>query len=95
MVEKEVEIYGKKYLLRAESEGLIVKVAELLDQKLKNIFGQPPKPLNLSQTFALAINLAEELVNLQKEQEREREEIARRLDQIINQLTELENLIEI
>jgi len=94
VIEKELEIYGKKYRLRAENEQTLLEVARFLDARLRELFGAPPKPLDSSRLFSLALNLAEELYHLKEKDEREREEIERELEKINAQLSELESLLK-
>jgi len=95
MIEKELEIYGKKYRLRAEDEQTLIKVARHLDSKLRSLFGDQPQPLDTSKLFSLALNLAEELYHLQEENEKEKKEVEKELEKISAQISELETLLKI
>ena len=93
MTDLEVEIYGKKYLLRGASAEEIREVAKSIDQRMRELFGPEPRLLDPSRTFGLAINFAEDIYHLQKEAEKEEKEILERLDRLNQKLTNLEKMV--
>lgn len=95
MVEIEVEIYGKKYTLRGSNPEEVRAVAKSVDARMRELFGSEPKPLELSKTIALAINLAEEIYNLKKDASRYEEEIAKILEKISKKINQLEKILEL
>ncbi len=94
MTEVEVEIYGKKYTLRGLDPEQIRAVAKYVDRRLRELFGPEPKPLDPSKTFALALNFAEELHNLQQESRAEEAEISEKLESLAKKLERLEKIVE-
>jgi len=94
MTEVEVEIYGKKYTLRGTDPEQLRAVAKDVDTRLRELFGPDPKPLDPSKTFALALNFAEELHNLQKESGAEAEKLGEKLEDLEKKLARLEKMAE-
>jgi len=90
MIEQEVEIYGKKYTLRGANPEAIQRVAVYLDQRLRELFGEEPKPIDFSKAFMLAINLAEELCNLEKEANHQDEIILKKLEDLLEKVNQLD-----
>jgi len=90
MIEQEVEIYGKKYTLRGANPEAIKRVAVYLDQRLRELFGEEPKPIDFSKAFMLAINLAEELCNIENEANRQEEIILKKLGNLLEKVNQLE-----
>ena len=95
MTELEVQIYGKKYVLRGSSQDEIRGVAKYVDQKMRELFGAEPKGLDSSKLFGLVINFAEELYNLRKEGDSREAELDKKLDQFLARLAQLEKILEI
>ncbi len=95
MIETEVEIYGKKYTLRGTSGEEIQAVAKSVDQRMKELFGPEPRLLDPSRMFALAINFAEEIYQLQLESGKEEREIQDRLERVVRKLAILEKMVEL
>jgi cell division protein ZapA len=95
MTELEVEIYGKKYVLRGDKAEEIKAVAEYVDQRMRELLGKEPRPIDPSKAVALAVNFAEEIFNLQKDAEKTEMEIMERLNGLSQKLSRLEKLVEI
>jgi len=95
MSEFEVEIYGKKYVLRGTSQEEIRQVAKLMDQRMRELFGPDAKGLDSAKVFALAMNFAEELCTLRKEGEARESELNKKLDQFLARMAQLEKILEV
>jgi cell division protein ZapA (FtsZ GTPase activity inhibitor) len=95
MIELEVEIYGKKYVLRGSSPEEVRAVAKYMDQRMRELFGADAKGLDGPKLFALAMNFAEELCNLKKEGESREAEFGKKLDQFLARMAQLEKILEV
>lgn len=66
---QEVEIYGKSYTFRGDDAELIKKCSQLVNDRIKQISGNTIG-IDLHTIFSVAaMNLAEELIKLQKQQQ--------------------------
>ena len=71
-----VNIFGAEYVLKAtENQEDIIKIAEYVDQKMKDIDRSQAINSNLKIAILAALNIAEELFQNQKYQERLLEQI--------------------
>lgn len=95
MIELEVEIYGKNYLVRGDNAEKLQAIARYVDEKLKEVLGREPRPIDSSRAIALALNFAEEIYHLQKDAEKMEQELSEKLDQLIEKLQKLEKLVEL
>jgi len=95
MSELELDIYGKKYILRGSSAEAIRAVAGYVDQRMKQLFGSEPRAIDLAKAFLLAINFAEEIYNLKQKENRQAAELNQKLEAIASQISQLEKLAEL
>jgi cell division protein ZapA len=71
-----VNIFGAEYVLKAtENQDEILKIAEYVDQKMKEIDGSQTINSNVKIAILAALNIAEELFQNQKYQERLLEDV--------------------
>jgi cell division protein ZapA len=71
-----VNIFGAEYVLKAsENQEEIIKIAEYVDQKMQEIDRSQAINSNLKIAILAALNIAEELFQNQKYQERLNEQI--------------------
>lgn len=82
---KEVEIYGKKYWLRGDDVG---NIAKYVDEKMREFFGEPPKPLREEDVILVALNIVEEFFNYQREVEQRQREFMARIDDLVGRIDE-------
>jgi cell division protein ZapA (FtsZ GTPase activity inhibitor) len=79
-----VQILGTDYFLRSSgNEEQLHIVAATLDEKLKEILAASKNLPILSATVLVALNLTNELLQLQEAQENVLQDIEKRLDQIL------------
>jgi cell division protein ZapA (FtsZ GTPase activity inhibitor) len=95
MIEQEVEIYGKRYVLRGANAEEIRAIAVCVDRRARELFGQEPKPLDPGRMFVLALNFAEELCNLQREDQSQDEEFGKRLQNALDKVSQLEKFLKV
>jgi cell division protein ZapA (FtsZ GTPase activity inhibitor) len=94
MTELEVDIYGKKYTLRGSSAEEIRAIAKYVDQRMKELFGSEPRAIDQAKTFILAINFAEEICSLKKEEALSTTELNKKLDRFAAKVAQLEKITE-
>jgi len=95
MTELEVEIYGKRYVLRGSSPEEITSVAKYMDQRMKELFGSEPRAIDLPKAFLLAMNFAEEIGNLKKQAGELDAELGKKLDQFLQKVAQLEKILNL
>jgi len=85
-----VNILGDRYLIRGEATpGYIAEIAEMVDTRMRELKAASKTPINKTQLAVLAaVNLADELKQMQTGSSLEADEIARRTNQLITLLDE-------
>lgn len=79
-----VDIFGHDYILKGEAEdGQILKVAEFVDQKMKDVSVSTNSKSVVNIAILAAINIADEYLKIKDEKERA-EAKARELAQLID-----------
>lgn len=84
----EVEIFGSAYQLRGEQDPQYLRqLAELVDEKMREIGSQVPVIDSGKIAILAALNLADELVQSNNQQEGERGEIMEKVTELTGILT--------
>ena len=90
-----VDIYGKQYTLRGASAEEIRAIAKYADQRMKELFGSEPRAIDQAKAFLLAINFAEEICGLKKEDALSSSELNKKLERLAAKVAQLEKIAEI
>lgn len=84
----QVEIFGSSYAVRGEQDGdHLQQIASLVDRSMREIAAHLPGGDTARIAILAALNLADELVRLQRQQEGERVEIQQRLSVLDRELS--------
>jgi cell division protein ZapA len=88
----DVEIFGATYYVRGEQDRrYLQQLAEMVDQKMREISEKAPTVDTGKIAILAALNLADELVQSNNEQEGERVEIMEKVAELTGVLTEALN----
>ncbi len=86
----EVRIFGAAYNVRgSDGSGHVQALADLVDGKMREIASRVRTQDTARIAILAALNLADELYQLQRRQEGERGEVRERLDELVKELDEV------
>jgi cell division protein ZapA len=84
-----IEIFGATYHVRGEKDaGYLRELAAVVDRKMREVSGQMKAPDAARVAIQAALNLADELHQCQRRQERERVEIQEKVAELAGELTD-------